>query len=68
MDHLPAGVSTIPGILAGKTTNQTQLAVTLEISRGTLRKYLHDNAGAYHVVVNGVFYSRQGYQTGDAKQ
>ncbi len=61
MAQLPIGVSTIPEILRGKTTNQTQLAICLGINRGTLRKYLHDVKGSHHVVVNGVFYSRHGF-------
>lgn len=61
MAQLPTGVSTIPEILGKRTTNQTQLAICLGINRGTLRKYLHDDKGKYHVVVNGVFYSRHGF-------
>jgi predicted transcriptional regulator len=61
MGHLPIGRSTIPAILAGRATNQAQLAISLGISRGTLRKYLHDSAGTHHIVFNGVFFSRPGY-------
>jgi hypothetical protein len=55
-------ISTIPSILAKREMNQTELANSLGISRGTLRKYLNDREGTHHVIVDGVFYSRQGYQ------
>lgn len=53
-------ITTIPAILA-RGSNQSKLAISLGISRGTLRKYLNDIDATHHVVVDGVFYSRPGY-------
>lgn len=60
MEKLPDGVSTIPVILNNSTASQAQLAARLGINRATLRKYMSDGSGEYHVVIDGRFYSRPG--------
>jgi len=59
---LPDGVSTIPRILNESTASQAEVAARLGINRGTLRKYIADGSGEFHVVINGRFYSRPGLQ------
>ncbi|OJT40964.1 hypothetical protein BSR04_12510 [Serratia plymuthica] len=62
MRKLPDGVLTIPRILNDSTTSPTQLAADLGINRATLRKYMADGSGEYHVVIDGRFYSRPGFR------
>ena len=62
MKKLPEGVSTIPRILNSSTINPTRLAADLGINRATLRKYMADGSGEYHVVIDGRFYSRPGFR------
>ncbi|NIC28259.1 hypothetical protein [Serratia plymuthica] len=62
MKKLPEGVLTIPRILNNSTINPTRLAADLCINRATLRKYMEDGSGEYHVVIDGRFYSRPGFR------
>ncbi|MBH3122416.1 helix-turn-helix domain-containing protein [Serratia ureilytica] len=58
MAKLPSGVTTITRVLNNTAISQTQLAECLGISRATLRKYMTDTSGNYHIIYNGKFYSR----------
>lgn len=60
MAKLPSGVTTITRVLNNTAISQTQLAECLGISRATLRKYMTDTSGNYHIIYNGKFYSRPG--------
>ena len=37
--------------------NQSKLAVTLKLNRGTLRLYMNDKEGKHHAVINGELYT-----------
>ena len=58
-------ITTISTILSERSfrTNQVKLAKELKINRGTFRKYMHDDAGAHHCIIDNdgqlEFYANQ---------
>lgn len=53
-------VTTIPEMLIETRGNQSEVARRLDTRRETVRKYVYDYTGAYHVVVKGRLYTRRG--------
>ncbi|HFW5086690.1 TPA: protein ninH [Salmonella enterica subsp. enterica serovar Javiana] len=55
-------IHTIHELLPTTRGNITELARILNCDRGTLRKYIKDKKGEFHVIVNGKLFVKPGFK------